>query len=292
MARAAHEDDHAVARDPVLLGLQGIDVEVVVGDLELRRLASQVLHVVVDLFADLAPLGEELGDLDRLVEVAHDPPRHLARAGGAEVGQVDLLVALRGDVGDRDGEDQRRRQAEPGVHRVADAAGFDLGGARDLRVGHLDQRDRPGGRQPDRGPEGAESGRQPRPGVLERLPLAEHRRQVRLQEVERHRQEPERVEAEQRPLDGAAIGSGVRGPSGAHRQGGDHQQEAAHGRHGARAAGADHPFAEEDGQHADAPQRRPAGRRLAGQVRHLRHFRLISIFGSRSPGWPRRAPRR
>ena len=40
VARAAHEHDHAVAGDAELLGLERIDVEVVVRDLELARLAA------------------------------------------------------------------------------------------------------------------------------------------------------------------------------------------------------------------------------------------------------------
>ena len=263
VARPAREHQDAVRRDAVLLGLDGVDVEVVVHDLQLRRLAPQVLQVVVGLFGDLAARGEEPSHLDRLVQVADDPARDFARARGPEVGQVDLLVALGGDVRDREREDQRGGQPQAREHRVADAADLDARRARHLGVRQLDEGDRRGGGQPDRRPQRAEDGGQPGPAMLERLAAPQDGRQIRLNEVEDHGAQ---APARKSPAASARPGRD-RGPRrGPGRPGSPSPPTPATGPGWSRrrgCAGADHPLAEEDGQHAGAPERRPATARCS-----------------------------
>jgi hypothetical protein len=119
---AADEDQDAVGGDAVFLRLDRVDVEVVVRDLELGRLLGEVAEVVVHLVAHLVRRREEDGDLDRLIQVARDPARHLAGARGPEVGEVHLLVAFGRDVRERERRRQHRGDAQAGQHRAPDPA--------------------------------------------------------------------------------------------------------------------------------------------------------------------------
>ena len=185
---AAHEHQDAVGGDAVLLRLDRIDVEVVVRDLELARFLGQVGEVVVDLVAHLVgrpgrrrrprSAGPALRTILRV---------DLARTRGAEVGEVDLLVALRGDVGERERGDQRAASPKPDSIALADPSQLQLRRARHLGVRQLDEQDRPGRRDPDHRPQRGERPSTASASCARAACRTRDAQQVRLHDVQHHR---------------------------------------------------------------------------------------------------------
>ena len=146
---AAHEHQDAVGADAVLLRLHRIDVEVVVGDLELAGLLGQVGEVVVHLVAHLVGRREEHGDLDRLIQVARRSgasPRPGARCGSRR-GRASCRAPTP-RTRTRSPRSARRPGRSPDSIGAADPPQLQARRARHLGVRQLDQQDRPGGGDP------------------------------------------------------------------------------------------------------------------------------------------------